>query len=237
LKPFRFKQFEIYHNECAMKVGTDGVLIGAWADVSKAQTILDIGTGTGLIAIMAAQKNKNAQIIGIDIDKSAVKQALKNVKLCAWNERLQIKHLSIQSFKEKYPTSHFDAIVSNPPFFKAGSKAPQHQRHIARHAAILSHVDLIQSVKQLLSSDGKFSLVLPTLEGKDFQLLALEYGLYLTRICKVHSKKNKPVERLLMEFQKRKSPLISENLIIQHEARNDWTDEYIRLTRAFYLKM
>lgn len=237
MKPFLFKQFEIHHDECAMKVGTDGVLIGAWADVSKAHSILDIGTGTGLIAIMSAQKNENAQIIGIDIDESAVRQALKNVRLCNWKERIQIEHLSIQDYIKTHSAQRFDAIISNPPFFNAGSKAPKHQRHIARHAATLPYLDLIQSVKQLLSSDGKFSLILPLLEGKQFQNLALEHQLYVNRICNVHSKKDKPVERLLMEFQKIKQPLIEEKLIIQHEARNDWTDDYIQLTKAFYLKM
>jgi len=236
-KPFRFKQFAIFHDECAMKVGTDGVLIGAWADVAKASSILDIGTGTGLIAIMAAQKNEFAQIYGIDIDESAYFQALKNVNLCPWKERIGVKKIALQDFQNQNGENSFDAIITNPPYFVAGTKAPVQKRHIARHVAMLPHVELLKSVEILLSENGKFSIILPYQEGNNFQKLATEFSLYLTRICEVRSKKGKPVERLLMEFKKEEIPIIRKELIIQYEARNSWTPDYIELTKAFYLKM
>ena len=234
---FQFKQFDIYHDECAMKVGTDGVLVGAWANVTDAQNILDIGTGTGLITIMAAQRNSTAQITGIDIDESAYRQALKNAKLCKWQSRIKIKHSSLQNFLTEENKLSFQSIVSNPPYFNAGTQAPNNKRQTARHTQSLSYQELIEGVNHLLADNGKFSVILPHQEGLLFQKIASQFQLYLSRITNVHSKKGKPTERLLQEFQKRKQPLQKEKLIIQHEARNDWTTEYVLLTQSFYLKM
>lgn len=236
-KPFLFKQFQIFHDECAMKVGTDGVLIGAWTDVSTAKTILDIGTGTGLIAIMSAQKNSIAEIDAIDIDSAAYYQAIKNVNLCQWKDRIRVHHLSVQDFTEQKKNTSYDVIVCNPPFFNAGTASNKQKRQIARHTNTLSYGDLIVSVDKLMSVEGKFSLILPRVEGVEFQKMANQKGLYLCRLTEVQSKKDKPVERLLMEFQREKKQIIKNQLTIQFEARNDWTPDYIDLTKAFYLKM
>ena len=236
-KPFLFKQFRIFHDECAMKVGTDGVLIGAWAEVNDSKTILDIGTGTGLIAIMMAQKNAVAKIDAIDIDKAAYQQALKNVDLCQWKDRISVYHESVQDFMDKKTGFQYDKIICNPPFFNAGTASNISNRQIARHTNTLSFDDLIDTVGKLLSDNGKFSLILPRLEGAEFQEIAKTKGLYLTRLTEVQSKKEKPVERLLMEFQRKAQEVVTSQLVIQYEARNDWTPDYIALTKAFYLKM
>lgn len=236
-KPFLFKQFRIFHDECAMKVGTDGVLIGAWTDITHAKTVLDIGTGTGLIAIMVAQKNLIAEIDAIDIDKAAYRQALKNVSLCQWKGRIKVHHQSVQDFINVERTFNYDVIVCNPPFFNAGTASNISNRQIARHTNTLSFDDLINAICELLSFNGKFSLILPRLEGAEFQEIAKTKGLYLTRLTEVQSKKDKPVERLLMEFQRKEKAVIHKQLVIQHEARNDWTLDYIALTKSFYLKM
>lgn len=240
-RPFRFKQFEIYHDECAMKVGTDGVLIGAWAAVHTAKNILDIGTGTGLIAIMAAQKNAKAHIDAIDIDKNAYLQAQKNITLCRWRHRLNVQHIALQDFLTKENKAKYDAIISNPPYFNAGTAAPMQQRQTARHTVQLTHQALARGIQYLLSDAGKCSLVLPTAEGEEFVKIATKNALHLTRQTKVRSKKNKPIERLLLEFQQQRTntnaSVVPTELIIQHEARNDWTSDYIELTGDFYLKM
>lgn len=217
-----------------MKVGTDGVLIGAWANHDGAKQILDIGTGTGLIAIMAAQKNTIAQIDAIDIDESASRQAEKNSSLCPWSTRIEVFHTGLQDFST---SKKYQSIVCNPPFFNAGTASHKNKRQIARHTSTLSYSDLLQGIQRLLDTNGKFSLILPYLEGLGFIKLAKDSQLLLTKLTEVHSKKEKPIERLLMEFQRKEQTLQKNQLIIQFEQRNDWTPEYIELTKAFYLKM
>lgn len=236
-RPFRFKQFDIYHDECAMKVGTDGVLIGAWANINDAKTILDIGTGSGLIAIMCAQKNQFAQITGIDIDEAAYHQALKNVQLCPWSNRISIQKIAVQDFIKTKEKHSFDAIISNPPYFNNGTKSNVQNRQTARHTQDLSYGELLQSVDYLLSKNGIFSVILPYQEGLFFQKTASQYNLLLNHIVEVHSKKEKPTERLLMAFKRNLSNVKKEALIIQFEERNNWTPEYVALTKTFYFKM
>jgi tRNA1Val (adenine37-N6)-methyltransferase len=236
-RPFRFKQFDIYHDECAMKVGTDGVLVGAWANVNDSKTILDIGTGSGLIAIMSAQKNQFAQITGIDIDEAAYHQAIKNVQLCQWANRISIQKIAIQDFIKTNKKHSFDAIISNPPYFNNGTKSNVPNRQIARHTQDLSYEELLQSVDYLLSENGTFSVILPYEEGLFFQKIASQYNLYSSQLVEVHSKKEKPTERLLMAFKRNISTLKKEQLVIQFEERNNWTPEYVTLTKKFYLNM
>lgn len=236
-RPFRFKQFEIYHNECAMKVGTDGVLLGAWAAVEGAERILDIGTGTGLIAIMCAQRAKNAVIDAIDIDEAAFRQAAKNSQLSPWHHRIFLHLESAQNFTNEENKSSYQSIVCNPPFFNNGTASHLKNRHLARHTVTLPYVDLLQAVQHLLHPMGHFSVILPHEEGLTFIKMAATFQLFPSRLTAVHSKAEKPVERLLIAFQKQKQPLQSDELVIQFEARNDWTPAYIALTKDFYLKM
>lgn len=235
--PFRFKQFEIYHDECAMKVGTDGVLLGAWAVIDEAERILDIGTGTGLIAIMCAQRTKNAIIDALDIDEAAFRQATKNIALSPWHNRISLELKPAQNFTNEENKFQYQSIVCNPPFFNNGTASHIKNRHLARHTVTLPYADLLRAVQHLLHPTGYFSVILPHEEGLDFIKMAADFQLFPSRLTAVHAKAEKPIERLLIAFQKEKKPLQSDTLVIQFEARNDWTPAYIALTKDFYLKM
>jgi tRNA1Val (adenine37-N6)-methyltransferase len=236
-QPFRFKQFKIYQDKCLMKVGTDGILLGAWADVAGAQEMLDIGTGTGVIAIMLAQRSEEARIDGVEIDQYSYEQAVQNVTDCPWNTRINVVHESIQNYAKQLP-KQYDLIVSNPPFFSGGTFSSSQDRTSVRHTVKLPHGDLLRSVRQLLDSEGRFAVVLPLIEGLRFEEMARTYKLFCTRKKAVRPKADKPVERLLMLFEKVEKPIIEEpELVIQYDGRNNWTEDYIDLTKAFYLKM
>ncbi|MDH5475191.1 MAG: methyltransferase [Cyclobacteriaceae bacterium] len=236
-KPFHFKQFSIHHDKCSMKVGTDGVLLGAWANVSTPKKVLDVGTGTGLIAIMMAQRGDlDTTIEAIEIEKDAYLQAIENIENCPWHNQITVIHSSIQAFTNT-STSKYDLIISNPPFFLSGSKSENQKRNIARHTQTLSHEDLIYSTDQLLSSGGKFSIILPIDEGEIFIEKASQSNLFCSRITKVKPKVNKPFERMLMEFIRSITETKKTELIIQFEKRNDYTPAYIELTQAFYTIM
>ncbi len=234
-KSFRFKQFEIYHDQCAMKVGTDGVLLGAWATIKGDKNVLDIGTGTGLIAIMLAQRCPTAgEIHGVELDEAAYFQALENRDNSPWANRIDVFHTKIQDFDN---IVKYDLIVSNPPFFLAGTKSLNQQRNQARHTNELPFEELLKSVAKLLTNEGRFSIILPYEEGKLFEQQAINYQLYCNRKTAVRSKKEKPLERLLLEFERQDKPIQENELTIQYEQRNDYTEDYIALTKDFYIIM
>jgi len=233
--PFQFKKFSIAQDRCSMKVGTDGVLLGAWADVSNASRILDIGTGTGLIAIMLAQRNENALVHAVEIDETACTQAVENMEASPFCDRLSSFPIAIQDYAFK--PEKYDLIVSNPPFFSGGTLSNNSNRDAVRHTVKLPHGALLLSVQRLLTNEGKFAVILPFIEGLRFEEMAATYNLYCTRKTEVKPKAEKPVERLLLEFEKVKKEPATDQLVIQKEARNDWTKDYIALTGDFYLKM
>lgn len=235
-EPFRFKQFSIHQDRCTMKVGTDGVLLGAWADVQNAEKILDIGTGSGVIAIMLAQRAERAEIHAVEVDGASAEQATENMQASPWSERLKVFHTSIQEYARS-ASGRYQLIVSNPPFFSGGTFSHNQDRNSVRHTIKLPHGDLLSAVRNLLSSEGRFSLVLPYIEGLRFQELARNYNLYCTQVTEVMPKKDKPVERLLMQFERQVKPLVKDSLVIQNENRNEWTEDYVRLAGDFYLKM
>jgi tRNA1Val (adenine37-N6)-methyltransferase len=230
---FRFKQFVVKQDKCAMKVGTDGVLLGAWIDPGNARSILDIGTGTGLIALMIAQKT-DARIDAIDMDEDATKQAEENFRLSPWSGRLNVFHQSLQYFAS-HSTNRYDLIVSNPPFFLGAHPAPSEARNIARHMDdSLSIEELTECVKKLLMPDGKFCLILPHMEGQKFAEYAKSHGLFVTRIIKVKTKADRHEKRLMMELQSSPIKLTEEELVIQEEDMT-YTEEYRELTKDYYL--
>ncbi len=229
-KPFYFKQFVIHQDRCAMKVGTDGVLLGAWAELRDTQYILDIGTGTGVIALMLAQRMPNALIDAIEIETNAAQQAAENVSLSAWATQINVYHLAVQEFET---SRRYDLIVSNPPFFNNSLKSGIFHRDTARHTELLSYEDIIQKVLQLLASDGRFSLILPPKEGAFFIELAHQKGLYCNKICQVYHAAGKPIKRLLMEFSFRRRELLSEQLMIVDD-NEVYTLDYRALTQDFY---
>lgn len=227
---FAFKQFTIYQDKCAMKVGTDGVLLGAWAEGGN--RILDIGCGTGLISLMMAQRFPFAQVVGIDVDDSACCQAAENINTAAFQHKIKIEHSPLQTF---HPTEGlFDSIVSNPPFFTGGVRNPDQRRNIARHADTLTYRDLFVGVNRLLSKDGVFSAVIPTDYMYDFTSEAFLVGLHISRRCLIHTTSAKPPRRCLIEFSHSRSAIKEEThqLMESNGARSEW---YKSLTSDFYL--
>jgi tRNA1Val (adenine37-N6)-methyltransferase len=230
---FVFKQFKILQDKCAMKVGTDAVLLGSWVNTSNAKTILDIGTGSGIIALMLAQKS-DATIDAIDIDKNAFMQATENVSFCKWKERIQIHHISLQQHSAS--NNHkYDLIVSNPPYFVDSSKALEESRTNARHTDQLPFAHLLNGVLNLLNSNGCFYVILPTKESQVFREMAEEQNLFLTKLTRVITRTDRPEKRLLMQFEFTKK-IIEENFItIEKDERHSYTDEYKELTKDYYL--
>lgn len=220
-----------------MKVGTDGVLLGAWADVSGASSILDIGTGTGIIAIMLAQRAAQAQIHAVEIDGEACSQAGENMENSPFANRLKAINKSIQDFA-KLSRKEYDLIVSNPPFFTGGTLSNNQDKLSVRHTVKLSHGDLLQAVRKLLSKKGKFCTILPNLEGLRFREIAHTYNLHCTKQTAVHPVEGKPVERLLLQFELQPNELTEDDLTIQKTKKaNDWTEQFIEIGKEFYLGM
>src|ERR1051326_8525269 len=180
---FVFKKFIIRQDKCAMKVGTDAVLLGAWVDPSKAKKILDIGTGTGVIALMLAQKS-NAIIDAIDVDENACAQAGENFSLSPWKERISILHNSVQQFAAA-TENKYDLIVSNPPYFEHSTKASEQKRTVARHTDMLGYDEMLNSVLKLLDKKGKFCIILPLKEGEHFRDMAEKNKLFLSKLVRV----------------------------------------------------
>ncbi len=231
---FVFKKFTIFQHDSAHKVGTDAVLIGAWAQVEKAKSILDIGTGTGIIALMMAQKSQ-AHIDAIDIEQSSYKQACENVKHSSWQERINVHQISLQDYV-KNCDKKFDIIITNPPYFVDSFKAPDEERSHARHNDTLSFVDLIEGVKKLLHPDGKFYIILPTKEAGDFKNMAEKKGLYLVKRMRVKTKLvNDTEKRHIMKFSFNKVLLQDQTMSIEKDVHHDYTEEYKLLTSDFYL--
>lgn len=232
---FQFKQFRIVQERSAMKVGMDGVLLGAWAKTSGAKRILDIGTGTGLIALMMAQKNSWAQIDAIEIDRDACEEAVLNVQQSDWSDRINLHCQSFQEFMAE-AESKYDLIVSNPPFFGNGVKAPDETRAQARHADVLPLDVLISGATKLLNENGRIALVLPVGQLQNVENLANINGLFLARLCRVKPNPVKPDFRILVELAKEQVAFQEETLMIEFEKHHDYTPEYRELTKDFYLK-
>ena len=230
---FAFKQFTVRHDRCAMKVGTDGVLLGAWTDLSHSRRILDIGTGTGLIALMLAQRCMDARITAIDLDSAAVEQAQENIQASPWKDRIEALQQDICTY---HPNGTFDTIVSNPPYFIDSLKCPDGQRNTARHTDTLDADRLIGKVSELLTSDGRFSIILPAEQTEDLIRVAGEKGLHPSRQTWVITRPGLSPKRILMEFRKIPVTLQPDELVIELE-RHVYSEEYIALTQEFYLKM
>lgn len=231
---FIFKQFTLKQDQCAMKVGTDGVLIGAWCPVENINSILDIGTGSGLISIMLAQRT-NAQITAIDIDADCCAQAVGNISATKWETRLSVECTSLQDYTKKH-TCGYDLIVSNPPYFVDSLQTPDHKRNTARHAATLTHEELIHCSTRLLNPSGLLCLILPVTEATNIIVEALASGLHLAKLCKVYSSPSKEIRRMLCFELTDKEIQYSTQTLVIHSENGEYTDDYKALTRDFYLK-
>ena len=230
---FKFKQFIIKQEKCGMKVGTDGVLLGAWTDTREASNIADIGTGTGLIAIMLAQKC-GANITGIEINEDAAIQAKENMDNTLWHDRLNAVKADINDYY-LYNESKFDLIVSNPPFFIEDVKGYSEKRNMARHTDSLDFTSLVKAVSYMLTSDGRFCVILPATCSTDFIGEAIKTGLVLTKRTEIITKPGVKPKRILMEFCKghKNAPTEFSQLLLS--ANGEKTDEYIELTKDYYL--
>lgn len=230
---FNFKKFSVNDALCAMKVGTDGVLIGAWADVEGAKHILDIGTGSGLIALMVAQRNEEAMVEAIDIDEGAVAQAQRNLDASPWSDRISIYQAGASTYA---PQHSFDHIVSNPPFFTTTLVSPDERRAMARHCSTLSYDDIVATAERLLTPGGRLSLILPPSEAAAFRRVAFS-RLWLSRQMDVSSHRGDAPKRTMMEFVRCDEPLMPrvEDMEIYADG-GGYSDKYRALTAEYYLK-
>lgn len=233
---FRFKKFTVYHDKCAMKVGTDAVLLGAWADTSFCRNILDIGTGTGIIALMLAQRSQ-ATVEAIDIDKEACVQATENAAASPYTERIKVIHASCADFAASNQQKRYDLIVSNPPYFINSLKCPDNKRTVARHTDTLLLSDLIREAQTLLSPSGRIALVLPYEQLEEVKALASANHLYICRQTDVIPTPGAAPKRLLVELSTTEENIKNRDTLTIEEARHQYTPEYIALTKEFYLKM
>ncbi|UFH36472.1 tRNA1(Val) (adenine(37)-N6)-methyltransferase [Flavobacterium acetivorans] len=237
MSKFQFKQFSLEQDRCAMKIGTDGVLLGAWTPLdNNPSRILDIGTGTGIIALMLSQRSQAEQIDALEIDDEAYEQATDNFENSPWNDRLFCFHAGLDEFVEE-PEDEYDLIVSNPPFYSEDYKTACDQRDLARFQDAMPFEDLIEAADLLLSENGIFSVIIPFKEEDKFLTLAKEYELYPLKITRVKGAPTAEIKRSLLAFSRNENPNFPIDELIIETARHIYTPEYIALTKDFYLKM
>lgn len=247
-KLFKFKEFAINQDRCAMKIGTDSVLLGAWTSIDDhPYSILDIGAGTGILALMLAQRSQSvpmaAEIIdAIEIDDAAYEQCVENFESSPWSDRLFCYHAELDEFVKEFleddmdNMTTYDLIISNPPFYSDTYKSSDNQRDLARFVDAMPFRQLLESVSKLLSSEGQFSVVIPFSEEKEFIVLATKEHLYPKRILRVQGTPQSEIKRSFIQFSFKETTVNTEHLIIE-TARHHYTEDYIALTKDFYLKM
>lgn len=234
---FQFKQFSIEQDKTAMKVGTDGVLLGAWAPIDHHPfSVLDIGAGTGLIALMIAQRTTAEQIDALEIDEDAYEQAVGNFENSPWGDRLFCYHAGLDEFVDE-PEDEYDLIVSNPPFYSEDFKSNDDQRDLARFQDAMPFEDLIEAADLFLSENGVFAVIIPFKEEAKFVTLAKDFELFPFKITRVKGTVQSEIKRSLLAFCRDESLEIAENELIVEIARHYYTNDYIELTKEFYLKM
>jgi len=229
---FKFKKFTVWQNKCAMKVGTDGVLLGAWANANYPESILDIGTGTGLVALMLAQRF-DAFVTAIEIDEDAYYQATENVRLSPWSNRIQVVH---GDFTTYHPAISYDLIVCNPPYFVDSLKSPDDSRTTARHNQSLTYNDLFEGVSLLLKENGTFCLIIPTDVAEQVTITASNFNLYTAKRLNIKTAPGKFPKRCMLAFGFDKVDCITNELLIEIE-RHKYSNEFIALAKDFYLKI
>jgi tRNA1Val (adenine37-N6)-methyltransferase len=236
MQPFKFKQFTVAQDKCAMKIGTDGVLLGAWTSVDhNPVSILDIGAGTGIIALQLAQRSPAELIDGVEIDALAYEQCVENFEASPWGDRLFCYHASLEEFTEEIEDT-YDLIVSNPPFYSEDYLSQDAARNKARFNESLPFKELLSGVSDLLSEQGVFATVIPKKDEAIFIELASAVHLHPSRICRVRGTATSEEKRSLLEFSVQKSTPTITSLTIE-QSRHQYTDDYIKLVKDFYLKM
>lgn len=233
---FQFKQFTIHQDACAMKVCTDSCLFGALLQApSHAKNALDIGTGTGLLSLMFAQKFPNIKIDALEIDEIASKQAFDNVSQSVFNQQINIINKPIQAFESEIK---YDYIFSNPPFYENSLKGENSGKNKAHHCSDLSFEELCVSLKKLLANDGEVAILLPTNVSESFIATASENGLYLHTKIAMYARIEKPILRYILLLSNKKVDTVAENQIIIYESNTEkqtYTADFIDLLKDYYL--
>ena len=215
-----------------MKIGTDGILIGAWVNVSNKFKALDIGSGTGIISLMLCQRNLNLELDSVELSPSAIMDAKINIENCNWSNRIKLFH---QDLKDFHPDSNYDLIVSNPPYFKKSLKPSNSERSKARHQNDLKLEDILKFSNQNLTKDGTLNIILPFEQKKEAKEFAKKYELKSIRECAVYPKPEKAPHRILIEFSRNENKqIIKESLVIEKAGRHNYSEDYKKLTREFY---
>jgi tRNA1Val (adenine37-N6)-methyltransferase len=230
---FKFKKFNIQQTHAAMKIGTDGVLLGAWANATSPTNILDIGAGTGVIGLMLAQRFSSAKITAIEPDSDACIDAYYNFITSPFSSRLTLLKSQIQTYNSEIK---FDLIVSNPPYFSNDLRSPTELRNSARHSITLDFHELLKSVHRLLHFQGSFNVVIPSMRAQELQSIALTHGLFLNQQVNIQGNNTANVKRCLQAYSFQETELNTNTLVIEKN-RHDYTDDYINLTKEFYLNM
>jgi tRNA1Val (adenine37-N6)-methyltransferase len=233
---FNFKQFTIQQDRCAMKVGTDSVLLGAWTPVENNPfSVLDIGAGTGILSLMLAQRSNAEQIDALEIDEEAYEQCVDNFENSPWDDRLFCFHAGLDEFVDD-PEDEYDLIISNPPFYTDEYKSGNVSRDLARFEDALPFKDIIEAANLLLSENGIFSVIIPFKEEQKFIELAKHFELYSFKMTRVKGTPTTEIKRSLIAFSRIEKEIFIDELIIE-TARHQFTEDYIALTKDFYLKM
>lgn len=229
---FSFKRFVIHQDRCALKVGTDGAVLGAWADVGGAKRILDIGTGTGLLALMAAQRNPVARIDAVEIDDASAAQAGENAAMSPWADRVRTHRLDVRRMSAAEP---YDLIICNPPFYAGEMDSPDVRKGLAKHSGELSFEELIEAVRKLLAEDGRFACIIPL--NREEELVELAEGAWLgvSRRCVLRYLEGRPPKRVLLEFMRGGGAVVEAELTVEH-APGQFTEGYRALLKDFMLK-
>lgn len=233
-EPFRFKQFSVNDNRCGQKVGTDSIVLGCWATADPVQSILDIGTGCGLLALMQAQRFPDAQVTAVEIDPTACEQAAENFHCSPWTDRLSVVRSNIKDFQQK---AVFDLVVCNPPYFQGGIASVTETRKIARQDQQLRLADLGQAAARLLNPNGSFNVILPVDRTSEMTTAANDNGLYLVRRCDVRPTPDITAKRSLLEFQFAAAASVSHDEITLEQTRHQYHSDYVTLAQEFLLKM
>jgi len=234
---FHFKQFTIQDEKSAMKIGTDAVLLGAWCPIdNNPKTILDIGTGTGILSLMLAQRSASEQIDAIEIDENAYEECVENFENSPWSDRLFCFHAGLDEFVEE-PEEEYDLIICNPPFYAEDFKSKNESRDLARFQDAMPFEDLIEAADLLLSENGIFSVIIPFKEEENFINLCAEVELFPTKITRVKGSDKTAIVRSLLAFKRFELSVLDADELIIEINRHEYTNDYINLTKDFYLKM
>jgi tRNA1Val (adenine37-N6)-methyltransferase len=237
MSTFKFKQFSVQQDKCAMKIGTDSVLLGAWCPIDNNPfSVLDIGAGTGILSLMLAQRSYAEQIDSLEIDEEAYEQCVENFENSPWSDRLFCFHAGLDEFVEE-PEDEYDIIISNPPFYSEDFKTNSAQRDLARFQDALPFEDLIEVADLLLSENGIFAVIIPFKEEERFIDLCAEVELFPVKVTRVKGSHTTPIVRSLLAFKRYELSVLTADELVIEINRHEYTDDYINLTKEFYLKM